>query len=497
MKDARLITYGVSLLALCAYACAGFHLEETLRIEVNGGRCLGPAWTDERGTTHFLVGTKNRVLILSDGQVEWQSDSLSGWVTALDLIDFGMGDGVEIVASTAEDSTATLHVFGGNGFGTHIQRNVFQFVVNWQVEYFNPCFIKFIDHIMPDTTKSIYFGNRSLYHRVPEGLDILSGRLYFYSLIEDTVIDSSQSVITGSVEDLKIIDTNNDGELELAIGWGERSSYGAHMEYYYNGCGISIYDRSLTLLNRFSLASYESQSPYIPSTWFYKLQGIDIQDGQGFLLYGAYDDSGLTHLAKIDPVRSRVLDVLNLGANLVATSMPIYMRSEDDVLNFYLLLIPRNGVITSVLLNSFISTDTSDITLADHYQSITGDFDGDSQLELACLTDSALTIFDVGPLSLNENYGSGVVALTPRIMSVYPNPFNSRQMIKYLLPPTKQAIFTITDIFGRSIVHQDLSGHSLGEHQFVWSASGLPSGTYLIRLEGAHGDAVTTVQVVR
>lgn len=69
----------------------------------------------------------------------------------------------------------------------------------------------------------------------------------------------------------------------------------------------------------------------------------------------------------------------------------------------------------------------------------------------------------------------------------YPNPFNPVTTISFALPETGQVRLAVYDVLGREVavlVDKSLQG---GQHALQFDAAGLPTGTYIYRLETASG----------
>lgn len=84
---------------------------------------------------------------------------------------------------------------------------------------------------------------------------------------------------------------------------------------------------------------------------------------------------------------------------------------------------------------------------------------------------------------------------TYQLRAAYPNPFNPTTTITYGLPAAAEVRITATDLLGRQVAML-LAGDMMaaGYHTVQFSADGLASGTYLIRMEA--GDFVATQQIV-
>jgi hypothetical protein len=79
----------------------------------------------------------------------------------------------------------------------------------------------------------------------------------------------------------------------------------------------------------------------------------------------------------------------------------------------------------------------------------------------------------------------------------YPNPFNPSTAISFSLPSAGHARLRVFDVLGREIatlVDGDLTS---GPHQIEWNASGLASGVYFYRLDGAGGSLTRRTLLIR
>jgi hypothetical protein len=95
----------------------------------------------------------------------------------------------------------------------------------------------------------------------------------------------------------------------------------------------------------------------------------------------------------------------------------------------------------------------------------------------------------VGDLTGVMNYSNSTTEGFTLLQN-YPNPFNPNTRITFTLPERSEVDVSIFDIGGRLV--QQISGNvfEAGVHTLDWNASGLPSGTYLYRLN-ANGNFLT------
>ncbi|MFT5142169.1 MAG: endonuclease/exonuclease/phosphatase family metal-dependent hydrolase [Rhodothermales bacterium] len=86
---------------------------------------------------------------------------------------------------------------------------------------------------------------------------------------------------------------------------------------------------------------------------------------------------------------------------------------------------------------------------------------------------------------------------TPVLGAPYPNPFRNAATVPFDLPSASNVRLTLLDLLGRE-VRVLTEGHvPAGGGQIHFSATGLPPGTYFIRLEGSQVDNVRPILLIR
>ena len=81
--------------------------------------------------------------------------------------------------------------------------------------------------------------------------------------------------------------------------------------------------------------------------------------------------------------------------------------------------------------------------------------------------------------------------------AAYPNPFNPSTTIRFGLPESAQVRLVVFDVLGRQVRVLLDGTKEAGTHEVVFDADGLPSGTYLYRLETPHSSFVRTMLLAR
>ena len=97
-----------------------------------------------------------------------------------------------------------------------------------------------------------------------------------------------------------------------------------------------------------------------------------------------------------------------------------------------------------------------------------------------------------------SNAGTKFVETPPYLgdieLNVYPNPFNQRCKLSYLLHSAVKVQITVYDLTGRKIAIIEDGWKSAGFHSFTFNADGLSSGVYFTRLKS--GDFMQTRKVL-
>lgn len=79
-----------------------------------------------------------------------------------------------------------------------------------------------------------------------------------------------------------------------------------------------------------------------------------------------------------------------------------------------------------------------------------------------------------------------------RVLPNYPNPFNPRTTLRYFADKAGEHTLSIYNLRGE-LVHRESANHQPGEYSRAWEAAGLPSGNYILRLEGPGGKATRVI----
>jgi hypothetical protein len=89
------------------------------------------------------------------------------------------------------------------------------------------------------------------------------------------------------------------------------------------------------------------------------------------------------------------------------------------------------------------------------------------------------------------------VAPAPRLVQTYPNPFNASTLIQYEMPWARHIRLEAFDVLGRSVAVLLDGRQEAGKHTLRWDPDDLPSGVYMIRLDGGSRPVTTRVMLLR
>ncbi len=81
------------------------------------------------------------------------------------------------------------------------------------------------------------------------------------------------------------------------------------------------------------------------------------------------------------------------------------------------------------------------------------------------------------------------VPMALRLLPASPNPFNPTTTLRFQLPTAGRASLVVYDLLGRAVRRVFDGPFSAGDHAVSFTADGLPSGVYLVRLaSGGHAE---------
>lgn len=83
------------------------------------------------------------------------------------------------------------------------------------------------------------------------------------------------------------------------------------------------------------------------------------------------------------------------------------------------------------------------------------------------------------------------------ILPNYPNPFNNQTRLRFNLPERTSVSITIFNAEGRSVFTDELGVRSRGYQEYIWSADGLSSGMYLVKITAGRSMRVSKVILLK
>jgi hypothetical protein len=95
-------------------------------------------------------------------------------------------------------------------------------------------------------------------------------------------------------------------------------------------------------------------------------------------------------------------------------------------------------------------------------------------------TDSFITLLLTDFDAIDD--GSEILPAMFDIKRIYPNPFNPQATVEFSLERRMGVNLAVYNLTGQLVAHLVTGVYEPGKHSIVWNASGLSSGTYLVRL---------------
>ncbi|MDP1623554.1 MAG: T9SS type A sorting domain-containing protein [Bacteroidales bacterium] len=88
------------------------------------------------------------------------------------------------------------------------------------------------------------------------------------------------------------------------------------------------------------------------------------------------------------------------------------------------------------------------------------------------------------------------IALKPRLLPNYPNPFNRSTTIRFSLPAPGKVTLSLYNIYGQLIQVIDHQNFEAGMHELTWQRSSLKCGIYLLQMKTAENTEVIKLNIV-
>ena len=468
---------------------AQFPAEELWRVELDSASFLGPVWQDDEGVSHFLISNigSNTVSIISEGEEIWESQELPGLITAIHRVDFGVGDGPEIIVGTYADTGRVISL-SGDEYENLIVRNTNIRRVSRQNHVFDRRYITLTDnfeHLLPDSSKSLYIGKQS-YNR--------------HARLNNEWEESTVTEVDNIIYD---IDQDHSPELIVAStvrNAGMDTGAGFRVWWYNFSLDIKVYSPQMDLQSNRNLARIEGGDSHGGQFMRYiSLQDIELiylEAGNSILAASYFDmdydyvnDSYIEFLS-LDSLTT-IGDRLPLGEDFIK-SMKTIVNPEDQTV--YLVCLQESGELTTI--------NVEEQSIIDGYDNFTisafdiGQFDDDEGLEMVTLSDNRFTFYDLGelyaPYQPQPNQITGFV-----LHAAYPNPFNAQTVIPFKLASPSVIKILAYDQSGRFIATISNEHLATGSHSISVDASLYSSGNYFLNVVTDEGSISQKITIIK
>jgi len=472
--------------------------------------CIGPTWVEEDEPV-VAVGLQNRAVLVRNGLTLWQSPDLGGKVTALFRVDFGIGDGFELIAAVTGDQSGELIEFKGAGLQDTTRFTLFGFdtiqAENQQegaFDYYDYRTISWITALpvtQPDSSKSLVLFNRvEVTNNYPEAFFKVNGRACRVSLDNGEVSDIREC---GYVS--KAYPCLWDSSSQIIFQGEDFADHGPFGGAF-NPRGhryVGLLDNNMSLDLRGLSENFGITEP--KGKW----SAFDTSGGgnPSILMAHRVDDVDLdTTYVSMSRIGSPGLNIINTTPYIRERMVELAVCNDRDEEPF-LFSIGSTFHVSPVDSPQNVTEYTGPlgeiVTIKD---AVAGDFNLDGIGEYLLLTRSAIYHYSIGSLGvIDEEQGMLPTAL---LLSAFPNPFNSSTTISYSVgqvsKPVRLAVYDmngrlVADLLGSTGISAGQGFHSAAEgratvHSLLWDADGLPGGLYLIRLES--GNEVKTIKTL-
>jgi len=481
----------IILLVACLLVGAGvltgqeFPAQESWVVDVEGATVLGSVWR-EGEVTYSLIGGANYLKLFRDDQLVWQCDTLEGAVKNALAVDFGLGDGVELIGvydrprDDMRYSTAWNEVvvrFSGGDFSVRSESVEFGGGIQaWSPEYgseevrYNIDYLGHFSDNNPDSTRSLVKLRGSQFSQQQASWS--SSRLEYHAAAIPGVGEGSSILASAKYHE-------------------ERSGFEREVREQYSFSFLT-YDSRMNMIDSLAadefITGYEGQSNPLEC---YGILPLTYNAEQVVALSYNYDDNPsratFIRLSDLTVVR----DLPFAPFNLVVA----YRRAGEDSDDDFIIGLDRyDGTLCAFELGN-LNEIYRIPGFAPHPLALkVGDYRVDDAYEMLVLTQSRLTCYQLGSLLVQP-----VVTLSPQSLyfTSFPNPFNSSTTISYTLPRAGWTTMDVMDVSGRLVTRLSDDWKEAGSYREVWNTEGFTSGIYLVRMETQSFSDVRKVTLIR
>jgi hypothetical protein len=293
--------------------------------------------------------------------------------------------------------------------------------------------------------------------------------------LEDSVFISSTSVFTYAPA---FADIDADADLDMFLG-----HFIGKIEFHRNdGTPTApFFQRIPWKFDTTTVGNYAS-----PSFFDADADGdLDLFIGKGQGTVTQYRNDGTAQSAHFTLVSTSFLGI-NVGLNAKPHFADVDGDTQADLLvgaSDGLILYYHNDGPPGNPTFSLVTTTFGDVDSVREAAPIMTDIDNDGDQDLMLGNyRGGVEFYRNAPATSVPPRDAGQYPIAPRLLSVYPNPFNSRTTIVFELPRTATVELRIFDVLGREVSQRSGGTYGPGRHHIGWDASDVATGIYFYRL---------------
>jgi hypothetical protein len=484
--------FGISVIARSVVALP-FPCEELWSVEFQDtARSMGRIWT-ENDQALYPIGLTDRVLVVDNGHRQYLSSHFPGSIAASPQIYPPQDDDLQLIVQYIVGNLARLRILNWTG------QDELEDILIDTCRSHNNVFTTRLSPIMLDILNSepvIYSFLSNYYYRNNDFGYGDEARSYGTSckifLNNPDSINRSRTVRPYWTDIIQAPEGNRAFPILIGVEFGE-FPYEFRGEYYqivYGFLDVKIgptADGSI-LAARLDEIIFQEYG----TTLRFGAACIGLNARMRKLIYISHSNLDSSFIREVEYPSMRI--IRTLYGTLPAYSSLVYLSAGEDGEEFLLALLPNNRLhLINLTRWSIVGEFDSFRDRIVAIQSFA--YDDDPEPEIAVLESHRLTVFDLSPLIVNEpdvrHYSIGIYS--------FPNPFNSSTTISYTLPKAGWTTMDVVDVSGRLVERLSGGWKAAGEYREVWRGQGIPSGSYLLRIESTstRNTPVVPIRLVR
>ncbi len=464
---------------------------------------LGSAWQDEEGGMFFLVGTVNSVVLISEGEIIWENQIYEP--TALKMIDFGIGDGPEIIITQCSLVNGIVNVLSGENFEEHSRTEILEteFIRQmwpWHTIYHGEITsIECFEDAFPDESKQFLIGNVDFEEEngyIDNHWHNRTGRILVTSADND---QPGTCFRGGAIITTEIIDANGDDLQDLIIGhheyhrFYEMRLYGDDIDEGSSTIMISVLNQRFNRIGNATLIDYEWNNSNDRRNLgtlgnLSRIKAVTTDQNLAQLYVTLQDSSGYRL------IRMNLPNLAITGFRQMPQSV---VKGLEAYSNDFLIAILADGSLIQIDLESFDIVNIFNDFASNPVNAEIGNFDDDEDLEMVVLTSEAFIMYDLGQLAAPSTSEPPWIPERCEIVIAYPNPFNSLTRVEYSVFQPGMVALTLHDLTGREIIRLADGWRSAGNYNLILDACDLTSGIYLLRLDADGQRSAKKIQLLK